>query len=373
MNKKLLAVAVAGALAAPGVALAQSSVTISGFIKMSVESLKIGSAAAARAGLNTSQGRLVDDSSRIQFNVVEDLGGGLRAIAQIDWRIAPDSGFESATSGGAFGNNHVGLQSKAWGRLFVGRQDLHYGLRESYLTVKGDLKADSISLISFIQGVPIANATRTPNVVVYDTPTWGGLDVRIAYSFNPGAAAEADLASGARRGKAWNVSPVYTGSNFVIGYSYWNDKPDAPGAATTDTKSHRLAGSYAWGGFRVGAAWDKTKRDLSIGGARANDRTAWSIPASYAWGPHEIHGHYTKARDDKATAAQDGAKMWAVSYAYNLSKRTSVAATYAQIKNDAGATYNLFTSTSIAIGSGDAGVFAGEDPRMWSITLRHAF
>ncbi|HEV8094695.1 MAG TPA: porin, partial [Burkholderiales bacterium] len=64
MNKKLLAVAVAGALAAPGVALAQSSVTISGNFKASFQQYKIGNAAPARAGTNTSQTLVHDDSSR---------------------------------------------------------------------------------------------------------------------------------------------------------------------------------------------------------------------------------------------------------------------------------------------------------------------
>ena len=41
MNKKLLVVAVAGALAAPGVALAQSSVTISGIFKASLENIRM--------------------------------------------------------------------------------------------------------------------------------------------------------------------------------------------------------------------------------------------------------------------------------------------------------------------------------------------
>jgi predicted porin len=49
MNKKLLAVAVAGALAAPVAALAQSSVTISGNFKVSWESLKISGMTAAGA------------------------------------------------------------------------------------------------------------------------------------------------------------------------------------------------------------------------------------------------------------------------------------------------------------------------------------
>ena len=41
MNKKIAAVAVAGLFAAPAVALAQSSVTISGQLKMGFENLKL--------------------------------------------------------------------------------------------------------------------------------------------------------------------------------------------------------------------------------------------------------------------------------------------------------------------------------------------
>jgi hypothetical protein len=60
-----------------------------------------------------------------------------------------------------------------------------------------------------------------------------------------------------------------------------------------------------------------------------------------------------------------------MAYAYDLSKRTSVAVTYAQIKNAANATYNFFTATSLGLGG--PGVAAGEDPKMWGLTLRHAF
>ncbi|MEO7157049.1 MAG: porin, partial [Vicinamibacterales bacterium] len=144
MKKKLLAVAVAGALAAPGLALAQSSVTISGIFKVSLDNQRIGSPVAARAGTNTSETRIADDSSRVIFNVVEDLGGGLQAIAQLDWRIQFDQGQDAIS-----GNNHVGLRSKSMGRIFVGRQDLHYFNRESNLTdLAGSLKADSISLLA---------------------------------------------------------------------------------------------------------------------------------------------------------------------------------------------------------------------------------
>jgi len=198
MNKKLLVVAVAGALAPPGVALAQSSVTISGIFKASLENLRIGSptvgasttaapgsaAAGGRTGLNTTENRIADDSSRILFNVVEDLGGGLQAIGQADLRMPMASGNLVAMSG----NTHVGLRSSSLGRIFVGRQDLHYGNTESDMSVlAGDLRADAVSIISYTGGggVAIAGATRTPNVIHYTTPNFSGFTAIVAYSTGP--------------------------------------------------------------------------------------------------------------------------------------------------------------------------------------------
>ena len=159
--------AVAGALAAPVAAFAQSSVTISGIFKGSFESIKFGNSGLA----NNSSTGVEDDSSRILFNVTEDLGGGLQAIGQYDFRNSLDMGALAGT-----GNNHIGLRSKSWGRIFMGRQDLHYFNRESDLTTRGSLRADSISLLAFAGGgsTAIAGATRTANVVHYTTPNWGG-------------------------------------------------------------------------------------------------------------------------------------------------------------------------------------------------------
>jgi len=376
MNKKLLAVAVVGAFALPGAALAQSSVTISGFFKGGFESLSYSQTAKA----NSSQTGVVDDSSRIIFNVREDLGGGLAAIGQIDMRFGTDNGSLSAA-----GNNHVGLVSKNWGRIFIGRQDLHYFNRESELTVRGSLRADSISLLAFAGGgaTAISAASRTPNVVHYTTPNWNGLTVIGAYSSQPNPAAavagvaaagngvEADIGSGVRKGRGWHLNPNWARKNFQIGYSYWTQKSDAN--ATTDQRGDRLYGSYNWGGLKLGLAWDKSKLKVAATGVEASNRTAWSVPVQYTWGNHGIYGHYTKAGNDKSTAAADGSKMIALSYAYNLSKRTSMALTYAKITNDVGAVYNLFTSAALGLGAGAGAIAAGEDPRMWGVTVRHAF
>ncbi len=374
MKKKLLAVAVAGALTAPVAAFAQSSVTITGFFKGGFESLKYSNSAKA----NQSQTGVVDDSSRVIFNVREDLGGGLAAIGQIDMRFGLDSGALAAN-----GNNHVGLQSKSWGRIFIGRQDLHYFGRESNLTAKGSLRADSISILAFAGGggVAIANASRTPNVIHYTTPNWNGFSMIAAYSSQPvtagaGAAAEADIGSGQRKGRAWNLAPVYAAKNWTVGYSYWTRKQDAGGntVGTGDQRGDRLFGSYTFPmGLKIGLAWDKSKIKGALNGVELSNRTAWSLPLSYTWGNHEIHAHFDKARNDKATVADDAASMFAIAYAYNLSKRTSAALTYARINNKAGAAYNLFTSAALGLGAGTGAIAAGEDPRMWGVTLRHAF
>ena len=414
MKKKLLAVAVAGALAAPGIALAQSSVTISGILKASVQQYKLGNTAAGRIG-NSTQTLMHDDSSRVIFNVTEDLGGGLQAVGQLDWRIvmdqhvnaanAPGVGVAGSPNDNVGGNTHLGLRSKSWGRVIFGQQDVHYFGRESDLTVKNDLQSDSISLLAFTSGlgangngaspgVAIAGATRTRNLVHYTTPNWGGFTGIVAYSFNP-TAPENDLGSNGRKGNAWNIAPVFEGRNFTVGYSYWRQKADlafgASTGASVNQRGDRLFGSYRWGGFKIGAAWDKSKvwnegvNNAFTGSTTAAKRDAWSIPIEYTWGPHWVGGHYTKANNDKATTCatvgaancalgldRDGAKMWAIGYNYSMSKRTSVAVTYAQIKNDPGATYTPFTGSG-SLGSIGNQPLPGEDPRFWSMTMRHAF
>jgi len=208
MNKKLMAVAVAAAMA-PGIALAQSSVTISGIFKVGLGQIKMGQRAAG----NSSELRMIDNSSRIIFNVTEDLGGGMQAIAQLDLRFQPDGGGGPAASG----NTWVGLRGKSWGTVTMGRHDLHYGKQPDEIAAKaGALYAAAVSLMDYAGGggVAIDGTTRTNNVLRYDTPKWGIFSGTVAYSTNAPAAAEGDSAAGntGRKGRAWTFNPVLTGS-----------------------------------------------------------------------------------------------------------------------------------------------------------------
>jgi predicted porin len=376
MQKKLLALAVAGVLGAPAVAMAQSAVTISGVFKVSIDNYKIDSPSStastapgsiAHSGTNTSENRITDNNSRLIFGVVEDIGGGMSAIAQVDFRFAPDTG--TVTAGG---NTWVGLRGTSWGTVTLGRHDLHYGKQPDDLPVKaGALMGSSVSLMDYVANgqTGIANTTRTNNVLRYDSPNWSGFAFTAAYSTNP-TAVEGDLASSVRKGNAYTFNPSYTASNFAVGWSYWNQKADG-GGSLSDQKSNVFYGYYTVAGFKVGAAINDSKVENGTTGVKQFDRRAWTIPVSWTSGSHNIYAHYTKAKEDKVVGSGSDAKMIALAYVYDLSKRTSVGLTYAKIDNNSRAAYNFFSSLT---SSGVNNLVAnGEDPRLLSLTVRHAF
>lgn len=394
MQKKLLAVAVAGALAAPGAALAASSVTITGYFQVSYAPY---SKVSGKAN-EDNQDRVQDESSRIWFRVVEDLGGGLQAIGQVDWRVQIDAGSD-ATSGA----NWVGFRSKSWGDLTMGRHDLHYIYTEDQSYSRGgSLKMTNTSIIAYSAGgvAPVAIASRTPNTIVWDSPSWNGFTVKVAYSTNPYAAAEGELGNSADGGSAWNIAPQYNAKNWGVGVSYYKGKNDGgaftiaqPGSVAVGTltgqfegESWRVNGHYQWGGLRIGAVWDRSEWTAEDPASKAflaglglsskfSKRDAYSIPVRYSWGKWNVFGHYTWADDDDGSAFNNlssSADMWAIGASYEFSKRTSLALSYAQISNDSFAAYNLFTNTG-SLGSNDAAVAPGEDPKQFAITVKHSF
>jgi predicted porin len=387
MNKKLLAVAVAGALAAPGAAMAQ--VTISGIFKVGVSNISMGGTVTPGRA-NDSQLRVDDNSSRILFNVTEDLGGGLAAIGQLDLRFAPDQASSAPTSNPiGSGNTYVGLRSTSWGTVSLGRWDLHYGSQPDDLASKaGALMGSSVSLMDYqLNGTgasataAIANATRTANVIKWDSPNWGGFTITGAYSTSPlAASSEGDMGvAPSGDGSGLNVKAAFTGSNWQIGASMWEAETEAVNTAAalavnprTEQSSQVVWGYIRFGGFKVGAAMNVA--ELTTAGVVVSDRTSYTVPVSFVTGPHNFYLTYTMAGEDDAaqfTGLATEATMISAAYVYDLSKRTSVGITYSAIDNETNANYNFFTGTSL--GSADAFTGRGEDPTLIQLTLRHAF
>jgi predicted porin len=387
---KAVAVAVAGALAAPVTAFAQSSLTIGGHVIMSVDNLKISQPAAGRG--NTSEWRLNDESSRINFDVRHGLGGGNTALVHLETTPNPDTGAALPVGGTSF----IGVSTAAAGRLAAGRFGYHFKAPYDGWQLSQSLKVHPSSIIDFAGGgkVPMLNATRTANALQWSSPNWGGFTVDVGYSFNSGGSgnSEADLTTGntARKGRAWVVNPTFTAANWSIAYLRWDGKTDAPGTSglvaagdtrttgTTglgvrdDQRKDSLYGYYKLAGLKLGFLWDKSKLKNPLTGDEVGNRTAWTIPIRYTMGAHNLLAHYTKAGDDKASAVRDGAKMWTVGYAYEFSKTTAVSVSYSKLNNDPGAAYEGYTVAG-GLGSMNAGTLPGEDQRFVTFGVRQGF
>ncbi|MDA8110651.1 MAG: porin [Betaproteobacteria bacterium] len=374
-RKNLVLAAVTVALTAPASAFAAgTTLTITGYFRVGIESYSI-SNSVGRA--NSSQFRLTDNSSRIDFAVNEDLGEGLSAIAYVSSRINP-----TTTGGSTWGTGAtwVGLRDERWGTVTFGNKDLHYYHLSDTVYVTGATAEDAwaVGLLSYVNNAgknqAIASATRTPNTVEYVSPTWGLFSFSAAWSANrAGSPADMGPAAGAvttRRGDAWNFAPQLHGGNWVAGYSYWRSKADL--GAEPDQRSDRLWGYYQFPqGFYVGLTWDKSKLENAATGADIAGRNAWSIPVAYSWGSNRIGYTYTRADDDKVLGSGTGAKLNAIYYNYALSKRTQVAVTYAHLNNDSKAVYNLY---STSLGSTDVATLSpGESPRALQVTLNLSF
>src|SRR5213076_1667386 len=125
MNKKLVAVAVAGLLAAPLAAQAQTAnVTLYGRLNIDYELVN----GRQSDGSNPWVSRLSSNSSRLGVRGTESLGGGLNAIFQIESNVSGDTG-NAASSGLASRETFVGLQG-SWGKATIGKflmplDDLH--------------------------------------------------------------------------------------------------------------------------------------------------------------------------------------------------------------------------------------------------------
>jgi predicted porin len=109
MNKKLLAVAIAGTLASP-MAVA-GDVNVSGSIRVQLQ--------GQQQSAGGTHFQVVDGTSRIRFKASEDLGNGSSAFANYEFRV--DAGKGSLVTGNTQRVTEVGIKG-GFGRLGMGSQ-----------------------------------------------------------------------------------------------------------------------------------------------------------------------------------------------------------------------------------------------------------
>ncbi len=421
MHKKLLAVAVAGALA-PAAAMAQSAVTISGALNLWYESAGATGATNQTTAASTvstfdvkSRDRISDgNGSNIRFTMVEDIGGGLQGFGQVESAVLGNAGTRvdgvgtSATTlaasqtanGWGTRNSGVGLRGTAWGEILLGIWDTHY--TETYPVdnqlIKGASHSSSLALFNSFGLAGVATGAgslggtsigaRYSNVIRYQSPSWAGFNFRasMARPTDGVVPTTAGSVTDGSKNRAWNIVPTYSNGPIYVSWSYLKDKDIVTNQAVVYSGA-TVAGVGA--GATVGSAGAANLSTITS--SREAKKTTWAVPISWNTGAHTIFATYAQASKLKGNVAgtdvgsilvtpsgvgttpisvgdNSKAKFYSLGYQFDLSKRTTLHLTYAQIKNDKLIGYDFFSNTV-----GMANSNFGADPKIFSLGLRHAF
>ncbi|MGZ5031933.1 MAG: porin [Usitatibacter sp.] len=360
MNKKLIALAVAGACVAPTV-MAQTAnpVTLYGRAYATFESVEADGGPSGTATV-PRRSRVSDQSSLLGVRGTEDLGGGLKAFFQLETGFRLDD----TTTGFAQRNSGVGLQGNAWGSIMMGRWDTPYKATTLVVDPYGDLTFAGFT--SGVSGNGVRNVQgstnldrRDQNVVQYWSPSWGGVAIRASYSANEAKTATLNPSK-------TSASVTYTGGPVYVGYAWDEQKDTAFSTFTMRTMTGQAAfGTLTFGPIKLGGLYDEFKKDSGTSPGW-NKQKQWLANITYTIGNHQLIYQYTDSKDGElSTVAQPHCKIHAPGYQYNFSRRTYFLAQYVKIDNNDTSTCNF--------GANPLTIVAGQDLRGISLGLRHVF
>lgn len=378
MSKKLLAAAIAAALAPAAVMAEASNVTIYGRIDYGFMSRGGDSGGLSQAGRT---GRLNDfedgilGTNRFGFKGSEDLGNGLKAIYEFEFGFSGDSG----TSFGSTTNRHswVGLTG-AFGTALGGRVDgARYSFVGKYDPFKNQTVANAGSLFGVTSG--LGQADRADNAVVYITPELApGLKFLGAYTTSllseagSGAIAGQDVETGDT--PLYAIAAMYDNGPISLLLDYENLQIKRVGAGGSDLEFDLwVAGaSYDFGVVKLSAYYESTEGDDTASKAVSNG-DGWLIGLSAPVTSNiTLKASYVKANDDRADDSD--CSKWGIGGEYAFSKRTTAYATYAKINNDDLARCGISKNAAGGNGTGSGGANGtGYGDSGFNIGLAHTF
>ena len=373
MQKKLIALAVAGLVSAP--VFAQSNVTVYG-----VADVYYGFGKYDDNKFNGIESGGIA-GSRLGFKGSEDLGNGLKALFTLEYSIDLDKNEGVGTTGLRARQQFAGLQG-GFGFIGAGRQ---YAPGYFYVA-----KYDTSAIVplspyhKFAQAngsnIQAGSASRVSNSVNYISPNFGGLTVNAIYGFN-----EVNQDDNRTAGDLAQIGADYSNGPLSVSLIYSQVKQDAgsigsekyesgntgvPAARTPqnptgltvadDTKKEWFVGaSYDFKVVKVTGMYNTVKDATNA----KDDNSVWAlgaiVPVSAAG---SVRLSYAAADNDTDDTDADG---WTVYYFHSLSKRTTLYTGYARISNDDASSHSLLAST--------AGQGADENASSFVVGVNHTF
>ena len=304
MQKKLIALAVAGMISAP--AFAQSNVTVYGRMDIGVMSKDD---AAGNSVLR------VDDSqwttSRLGFKGSEDLGNGLKAVFQIESRLRNEGDSNLNTNRDTF----VGL-SGGFGTLIAGRNStpLNAWLMDFDANGSNAFRHTNVGLAGALE-------TRVSNSVVYVAPAMGGLSAAVLYAPDEVDGVKSDV---------YGLGVRYNGGPLSAFYTYH--------VVDNLVDNHALGASYDFGGFKLLGSY--IYNDFDVSGAE--EETALNLGVQVKVGGAGTVGLGYGMERDIAGVSDADQDIISLTYKHELSKRTFMYAGYQRVDPDGGEERDTF-------------------------------
>jgi len=383
MQKKIIALAIAAAFAAPAAFADTSNVSVYGVANVSYDMTKTGAVAAASS---FSSNKVSSNTSRLGFKGTEDLGDGLSAIWQIESLIQID-GQTAAGNTLANRNTFAGLSSKTAGTVFLGRHDTPYNLSNRKYDLFADGMADNRSIMGGGGALATVGASfngRQPNVVAYISPAMSGLTGAIAYV----AGAEGQTLAAQTKGSAWSLAALYGNGPISANFGYEvHNIGNAPGTlgpvagvvGTIKETAWTISGGYKVDAFELNAIYEKTSDNFggqaALGtGALAAGSNVLGHRAYYLSGKYNVTASdavkLAYANAGSGAAINTGATQISLGYDHSLSKRTTVYAAYTKLSND---TVGVYALSGNGTGAPAAVAAGGAKPSAISLGMKHTF
>lgn len=328
------------------VAAAQSSVQIYGLVDIGIATENVG---APGTSSKTSLAGGTQGQSRLGFRGTEDLGGGLKALFNIETGYKLDTGEMGSTTSFFARRSVVGLEG-SFGSVLLGRDYSPIAWVAASTDPLGhgfygtDLNAfDDDTGKGRIQ-------RRVSNSVNYKTPTFGGLFARVMYGLGEQAASP-------KLGDLIALSVEYNKGALYLGGGYTENERVAAG----NDKQYIFGAAYKFGDFHLKAnylASDPTgpnnkfeQVNLGVSKGLGNGRLLTSIQQN---------------KDDTGAKANG----FGVTYSYSLSKRTNLFTSYGSLRNNELGRFSLYSATAKLTPTATQ---LGADPSALVFGMQHRF
>jgi predicted porin len=349
MQKKIIALAVvAAAFSAPAFA----DVTLYGLVDVAAASI---SGDGQKSDLLAVSGGL--STSRLGFKASEDVGGGLKAIAVLEYKI--DAGTKAGTSLADNARQQLVGVAGDFGTIAAGYlQTTGYDFDVSFDPTAGSTISPLGNLTKgggFIIGTVAAGA-RATHALAYISPKISGFTIAVnqSTSFNDNGNGDLGKASNATALKtsATLASVNYAAGPVAAGFVYAKTANDSTPAAQTNSE-YALGGSYDLGVAKLFATYQSNKPSNTAITAASK---VISFSAVAPVGPGAAVFSYAKNDIAVASGATSAnASGLTLGYLYDLSKTTTVYAAYSSVSQDKGTRAYSVNNNALAAATLDLG------------------